>query len=121
MEEKTVDIENDTYVERQWGNWSVIDRGPGYKIKKITINPNKSISMQYHKHRGETWCVIDGLGRAAVGEREFNINKHTSFYIPVGVTHKVWNTHSKNNLVIIEVQQGEITQEDDIVRLGQPT
>lgn len=121
MEEKKVDLENDTYVERLWGSWTIIDRGPSHKIKTITIKPNQSISLQYHNHRAETWCVIDGFGMARVGEREFNIHKHTSFYIPVGVTHKVWNTHSKNNLVIIEVQQGEIVREDDIVRLGQPT
>jgi hypothetical protein len=31
----------------------------------------------------------------------------------------VWNTSSSHNLIIIEVQQGEIVREDDIVRLGQ--
>jgi mannose-1-phosphate guanylyltransferase/mannose-6-phosphate isomerase len=116
-----MDIDNAYYVERDWGTWTLIDKGDGFKIKRLTILPHKSISMQYHKHRAETWCVIDGFGRAQVAEREFEIKKHSSFYIPIGVTHKVWNTNSRKSLVIIEVQQGEIVQEDDIVRLGQPT
>lgn len=113
-----MDIENDVRVNRDWGSWEVITKGTGYKVKMLTLLPHKSISMQYHKHRAETWCVVDGFGKAQVAERVFDIQKHASFYIPIGVTHKVWNTSSKTNLVIIEVQQGEITREDDIVRLG---
>ena len=116
-----MDIDNAYFVERSWGTWTLIDKGDGFKIKRLTLFPNKSISMQYHKHRAETWCVVAGFGNAQVAERTFNIQKHSSFYIPIGVTHKVTNTHSTHNLVIIEVQQGEIVQEDDIVRLGQPT
>jgi mannose-6-phosphate isomerase-like protein (cupin superfamily) len=114
-----IDLESVDYVEREWGHWSVINKGEGYKIKTLVILPNKSISLQYHKHRAETWCVVNGFGRALVAEREFPISKHSSFYIPIGVTHKVWNTSSSHNLIIIEVQQGEIVREDDIVRLGQ--
>lgn len=116
-----MDIDSSYYVERAWGSWTLIDKGDGFKIKRLTIHPNQSISMQYHKHRAETWCVIAGFGKAQVAERTFDIHKHSSFYIPIGVTHKVWNTSSTHYLVIIEVQQGEIVQEDDIVRLGQPT
>jgi mannose-6-phosphate isomerase-like protein (cupin superfamily) len=112
------DIENDSYVIRDWGSWTILARGGGYKIKMLTLLPNKSVSMQYHNHRAETWCVVEGFGKAQVAERVFDIQKHTSFYIPRGVTHKVWNTSSNHNLVVIEVQQGEITREDDIVRLG---
>jgi len=118
---KTVDIEDDDFVQRDWGSWLIIGRGPGFKIKRLTLFPNKSISMQYHNHRAETWCVVDGQGKACVGERTFDIHKHASFYIPIGVTHKVSNTSSTKNLIIIEVQQGEIVREDDIVRIGQPT
>lgn len=112
------DIENDPHVTRDWGYWNVIERGDRYKIKRIVLFPHKSISMQYHNHRTETWCVIEGEGKALVGDRDFKIQRHSSFYIPIGVVHKVENTSSKTNLVIIEVQQGEITREDDIVRLG---
>ena len=115
------DIENDSYVIRDWGSWTILARGDGYKIKMLTLLPNKSVSMQYHNHRSETWCVISGFGKARVAERVFEIKKHCSFYIPIGVTHKIENTSSTTNLVIIEVQQGEIVREDDIVRLGQPT
>lgn len=113
------DLENEKYVEREWGHWTVLDTGEGYKIKTLVVLPNKSISMQYHQHRAETWCVVNGFGKALVAEREFPISKHSSFYIPIGVTHKVWNTSTSQNLIIIEIQQGEIVREDDIVRLGQ--
>lgn len=119
MEEKTVDLENDMLVQRSWGLWIVLARGPGFKIKRLVLSPKQTISLQYHNHRSETWCIVDGSGKALVAERKFDIKKHDSFYIPIGVTHKVWNTSSTRDLVIIEVQQGEILREDDIVRLDE--
>lgn len=113
------DIENDSYVIRQWGSWSVIERGNGYKIKSIVVLPNKSLSMQYHNNRAETWCITEGEGKMIIGERSFNIRKNDSLYIPVGVTHKVTNTSSTKNLIIVEVQQGDSCTEDDIVRIGE--
>lgn len=114
-----IDIENEKEVTREWGSWTVLDRGDGYKIKILTIKPNKSISLQYHKDRTETWCVVSGRGSMIVGERCFPVEKHSSLYIPVRVTHKVTNTSSSKNLVIVEVQQGESCREDDIVRIGE--
>jgi mannose-1-phosphate guanylyltransferase / mannose-6-phosphate isomerase len=114
-----MDIENDYRVYRQWGHWSVLERGEGYKIKTLEVYPNKSLSLQYHNHRAETWCIVEGEGKMIIGERTFDIRKHDSLYIPVGVTHKVTNTSSTKNLIIVEVQQGDSCKESDIVRIGE--
>jgi mannose-1-phosphate guanylyltransferase len=114
-----MDIENDEYVMRDWGSWFVIERGLGYKIKKLRISPNKSISLQYHNDRAETWCIISGQGKMIIGERFFDVKKQDSLYIPVGVTHKVTNTSTTQDLIIVEIQQGDSCTEADIVRIGE--
>jgi mannose-1-phosphate guanylyltransferase/mannose-6-phosphate isomerase len=114
-----MDIENAEYVVRDWGSWFVIERGAGYKIKRLRLSPNKSISMQYHNDRAETWCIIAGEGKMIVGERTFSVKQHESLYIPVGVTHKVTNTSTTQDLIIVEIQQGDSCTEADIVRIGE--
>ena len=114
-----IDVENAEYYNRDWGSWYVIERGEGYKVKRLHISPNKSISLQYHNHRSEMWCIVEGEGRMIVGERTFKVKQHESLYIPVGVTHKVTNTSSTKDLIIVEVQQEDSCMEADIVRIGE--
>ena len=114
-----IDIENAEYYTRDWGSWFVIERGVGYKIKRLRISPQKAISLQYHNDRSEMWCIVEGEGNVIVGERSFKVKKHESLYIPVGVTHKVTNTSTTKDLIIVEVQQGDSCTEADIVRIGE--
>ncbi|HTW69294.1 MAG TPA: mannose-1-phosphate guanylyltransferase/mannose-6-phosphate isomerase, partial [Acetobacteraceae bacterium] len=38
---------------RPWGEWLVIDAGPGYVVKRITVRPGQRLSLQRHRHRAE--------------------------------------------------------------------
>lgn len=104
--------------ERPWGTWEVIDEGPWYKVKKLTIQPDKSISLQYHIHRSETWAITQGAGEVILDEKKFRVKQGDTFVVKPLSVHKITNT-SNVPLVIIEVQCGEITEENDIVRMGQ--
>jgi mannose-1-phosphate guanylyltransferase len=94
--------------------WEVIEKGKGYKVKKLTIEPNQAISLQWHEHRSETWCIVGGEGIVKLGEKTFEVKAGDTFVVPVGRLHKV--TAHETGLVAIEVQLGEITEESDIKR-----
>jgi mannose-6-phosphate isomerase len=101
---------------RPWGEWRVLDVDQGYKIKRLEILPDQSISLQYHVHRSEHWTIVQGEGRVIVDGSIFNIKKGESFHIPKMSLHKISNNHLTETLIAIEVQMGEICSEDDIVR-----
>lgn len=107
----------DDYAIRPWGSWSVIEKGPGYKIKKLIIKPHKSISNQYHLHRSETWCVVSGNGQAFINDKIKVIHAGDIFVVKKKETHRVQNNSDTEDLVVIEVQLGNICEEDDIVRI----
>ena len=109
---------SETFCERPWGTWEVIDEGPWYKVKRLIVEPNKSISLQYHIHRSETWAITQGRGEVRLDGNKFEVKQGDTFVVPIGAVHKITNI-SNVQLIIIEVQCGEITDEDDIVRLGQ--
>ena len=117
---------SEAFCERPWGAWLVLAMQPGYKVKKLTINPGRSLSKQYHSHRDEYWVVIKGKGfleltydnipNASHPEDIMLLVTGTHVKISKQVIHKVTNTGDEP-LIIIETQVGEITEEGDIVRL----
>lgn len=102
-------------VERPWGSYTLLESGDGYKIKKIRVEPHRRLSLQMHRHRSEHWVVISGTAHVQRGEETVEITINQSTYIPRGVKHRLENRGS-SPLEIIEVQNGEIVDEADIVR-----
>ena len=101
---------------RPWGTYTILDENDGYKIKRIEVKPGKRLSLQKHYHRNEHWVVLSGSATVTVGEKSYIVNPNESTYIKAGEVHRLEN-QGRLPLVIIEVQVGEYTGEDDIVRL----
>lgn len=102
-------------VHRPWGTYTVLEKGEGFKIKKIEVKPGASLSLQMHYHRSEHWIVVSGMANVVNGEQTFLIQTNESTYIPAGHKHRLTNP-GKIPLVMIEVQSGDYLGEDDIVR-----
>jgi mannose-1-phosphate guanylyltransferase len=60
--------------------------------------------------------VVSGTAEVTNGDQIMTVRPNESTYIPMGVVHRLENK-GKIDLVMIEVQVGEYTGEDDIVRL----
>jgi mannose-1-phosphate guanylyltransferase/mannose-6-phosphate isomerase len=103
-------------VHRPWGSYDSIDFGNRYQVKRITVKPGASLSLQKHHHRAEHWIVVTGTAEVQVGEKISVISENQSVYIPLGEIHRLTNP-GKVPLELIEVQSGSYLGEDDIVRL----
>ena len=103
-------------VNRPWGTYSVLESSERYKMKRIVVKPGKRLSLQKHLHRSEHWVVVSGTATCTVGDKVFYVRPNESTYIPVGEVHRLQN-EGKLPLVIVEVQVGEYTGEDDIIRM----
>lgn len=101
---------------RPWGNYTVLEEGERYKIKKILVHPNQRLSLQFHYHRSEHWVVVKGIAKVTIGENEMYVHENESIFVPKSQSHRLENP-GKVPLELIEVQVGEYVGEDDIVRL----
>lgn len=104
-------------VVRPWGAYTVLEEGPGFKVKRIEVNPGASLSLQMHHHRSEHWIVVQGKASVINGDKTLEIAANQSTYIPAGHKHRLSN-HTQEPLVMIEVQSGPYLGEDDIVRFS---
>ena len=102
-------------VQRPWGSYTVLEEGPGFKIKHIEVRPGGRLSLQLHQHRSEHWVVVSGEATVTCGERITTLHANESTYIPMRTKHRLENV-AADPLQIIEVQVGSYVGEDDIQR-----
>jgi D-beta-D-heptose 7-phosphate kinase/D-beta-D-heptose 1-phosphate adenosyltransferase len=109
-------------TERQWGYYRVLhENGSQVKLKELTVEPGKQLSMQRHSDRAEHWFVAEGVATV------YTINKKTDAEL-LGVYNKFDHVHIKRTewhqlanegtepLKMIEIQYGERCVEEDIER-----
>lgn len=99
---------------RPWGLFENILEELDYKVKRIIISPNHSISLQYHFHREEYWIVVEGDGELTLEDTVRHVEVGDSVFIQKEQLHRL--RAGKNGIVIIETQLG-VCDEEDIVRL----
>jgi mannose-1-phosphate guanylyltransferase len=102
-------------VHRPWGNYTTLEEGERFKIKRIVVKPGGRLSLQMHHHRSEHWVVVSGMAKVTNGDKEFFVSSNESTFIPAGCHHRLENP-GVLDLVMIEVQSGDYVGEDDIVR-----
>lgn len=103
-------------VKRVWGTYRVLEHRPGfYKVKHLAVAPHQSLSLQRHQFRSEHWTVVQGIATVILDGAELTLQTHDSLQIPLGARHKLQNLQD-STLVILEVQVGQLTEEDDIIR-----
>ena len=104
-----------TTVHRPWGSYSRLEDGQFYSIKRITVPPQKRLSLQKHHHRSEHWVVVTGTAKVTIDGKELLLHKGESTFVPIGSMHRLENP-GLVPLELIEVQIGDYIGEDDIVR-----
>jgi len=101
--------------ERPWGTFKVLEEGKGFKVKLITVNPGKRLSLQSHNHRDEHWVVVCGEVQIEIDDQVLVKNAGEHVFIKREQKHRLSNPGSKV-VHLIETQIGEYLEEDDIIR-----
>ena len=116
-ERKRKEVVEHLTTYRPWGYFVVLEEGPRYKIKRIVLKPGQKVSHQLHYHRSEHWIIVKGTAKVTLGRKTTLVHENESTYVPKSTEHRLENP-GKVPLEIIEVQNGEYTGEDDIVRVS---
>ncbi len=118
-------LKEQEYIEvgyRPWGVYYVLEDQARFKVKKIIVKPGQRLSLQSHKHRSEHWVVVTGVATIQIRDRSHPehighsiLSENEGCYVPKGHVHRLSNL-SDDLLVLVEVQCGDYTGEDDIER-----
>lgn len=100
---------------RPWGHFESLVADKRFQVKRISVHPGGTLSLQSHFHRAEHWIVVSGTAKVMIGEEAKIVCENESVYIPIGTKHRLENP-GKVPVVLIEVQTGSYLGEDDIIR-----
>jgi len=109
-------------TERAWGYYRVLhEPTKRVKLKELTVDPGKSLSMQRHQQRSEFWFVSEGTASLYTVNSSTDVEsvgmfkEHQHIWIPANSWHQLANETDKP-LKIIEIQYGDSCVEEDIER-----
>jgi D-beta-D-heptose 7-phosphate kinase/D-beta-D-heptose 1-phosphate adenosyltransferase len=109
-------------TERHWGYYRVLhENGKEVKVKELTVEPKKYLSMQKHNSRLELWFVAEGtatvytINNSSDEELDGVYEKFRNIHIGANQWHRLANETNKP-LKIIEIQYGDECIEEDIER-----
>lgn len=108
-------------TDRPWGYYRVLHEVPGMKVKELTVEPGKSLSMQRHQYRAEYWivshgsCVVNSITPGGYALPPTLLKEHLEYKVPLGEWHQLTNPYEVP-CKIVEIQYGEKCEEEDIER-----
>lgn len=103
-------------TERSWGYYRVLHEiSKIVKVKELTVDPGKSLSMQRHSKRAEFWFVAEGTALLKTLDDAIIYRQFDTVHIPNNGWHQLAN-ETNEPLKIIEIQYGQECIEEDIER-----
>lgn len=103
---------------RPWGTFENLLDKEYCKVKQIIIKPKQRPSYQYHHRRSEVWVIVKGYAEVTLDDVIKKAKAGDIIQVPTGCKHRIYNPSETEELIFIEVQQGDYFGEDDIVRLA---
>lgn len=104
---------------RNWGQYSILHQYPDgrVKVKELVVDPGQRISFQKHKKRSELWFVAEGIATIRYDHENVDYvrKQFETFRVEQGHWHQLIN-EQEVPLRIVEIQYGEETIEEDIIR-----
>jgi mannose-1-phosphate guanylyltransferase/mannose-6-phosphate isomerase len=92
-------------VFRPWGAYESLVVGEHFQVKRLTVNPGQTLSLQLHHKRAEHWVVVSGVANVVRGEVQLTLGPDESTYIPIGTKHRLAN-RGNVPLAVSVVQSG---------------
>ena len=102
-------------VQKPWGSYKILEQNGNYLVKNILVKPGGKLSLQSHEHRSEHWVIVKGSAIVTIDETIKTLKMNESIYIHKKSKHRLEN-EGKENLIVIEIQFGNILEENDIIR-----
>ena len=104
-------------VDKPWGYETIWARTDRYVGKILHIEAGHALSLQYHRVKDETLCVLSGTLQLEIGESEDRLQvlrmvAGDSVHVPPGTRHRLTAVEA------CDVLEASTTELDDVVRLA---
>ena len=106
-------------VKRPWGFYTIIEQGPDFSIRRVTVFSGHRLSLHSHKEKEEIWIIESGQAQIELFDPQEDYtkmirnSKNGPIKVNKNVRHRI-GAYGGHDLVFVEHQQGG--NENDIER-----
>jgi mannose-6-phosphate isomerase-like protein (cupin superfamily) len=104
--------------QSSWVNFTVLDIGAGYKVKRVEVFPRKQLSYQKHQFHTEQWVIVQGTAKVTMNNRVYSLRTGETVTVGAGQTSIVENPDPSELLIFIKIRCGSWLDEDDHIRFS---
>lgn len=104
------------FDQNSWVNFTVLDIGADYKVKRIEVLPLKQLSFQNNESHAKHWTVVQGTAEVTINDHTFSVKAGETIDFKLYETHYVENPDNSEILVFIDVQCGFSDLDEDLMR-----
>ena len=101
---------------RQWGIREVVAQEKGYRVRKLTIYPGRTLTRHIHTKRNENYSIVSGTLSVELEDTVRRIGAGESINILPNVVHRLFNDTDRD-VIAIEVDTGDEINEQDMLRM----
>lgn len=103
--------EKSNVFNRSWGRYEDLSVEKNYRLRRVIINPGKTIYEHVHEKRTEAWTVLKGIMKFTLNDEEMAISVGETVTAKTGERHQISNV-GENTLVLVETAIGDIVHTD---------
>lgn len=100
-----------TYFSRSWGSYEDLVEEIDYRVRRLVVNPGKTIYEHKHEKRNESWTIIKGFAKITLDGESTVYTANQTVTVLRGQTHQISNVGDMP-LVMVETSTGEILHQD---------
>jgi mannose-1-phosphate guanylyltransferase / mannose-6-phosphate isomerase len=98
-------------IHRPWGWYQTIGSGQKYRVSRVVIYPNRSVSLLELQLWAKNWVVVDGTAKLVVGDAARFVRTNEHIQLPLGVACLLKNAGS-SAVELVEVQSCTVEEDD---------
>lgn len=99
-------------LTKRWGTEKWVKVTDKYAVKILFVDAGKSLSLQYHKNKEETWVCVEGNGYVIDGNgKKIKLSVGDTVHLPPYTIHKLV---AIKKMSVVECSTTEL---DDVIRL----
>lgn len=100
-----------TYFSRSWGSYEDLVEETDYRVRRLVVNPGKTIYEHKHEKRNESWTIIKGFARITLDGESAVYTANQTVTALNGHTHQISNVGDMP-LIMVEISTGKILHQD---------
>ena len=97
------EFESDGSERQPWGTLITLAEGPGFRVRRLELDPGADTQLQQHPQRAEHFVVVRGVAQVHHENALIEVAVNESVFIGAGEEHSLTNAEAEP-LVLIRVE-----------------